>query len=87
MIDTIKGNRKNLIPNKLYKSAKGNFYFYVDEVGREHIVRCCWIAGGKEDTKYRIVDCLLINNVLKQYKVEGCFDTKEECMSMMKSRM
>jgi hypothetical protein len=77
--DRIMGDRRSYIPNKYYKSAEGEFYFYINTKGYYHIIKPCRIKYDGEFSHYEIRDCLLTkDNILKEVSCGGFYKTKDE---------
>lgn len=75
-------------PNKYYKSAEGNFYFYINIKGFYHIVRPCKIKYDGEFSHYEIVDYLLTkDDTLKETKCYGNYKTKEDCIAKIEENL
>lgn len=75
-------------PNKYYKSAEGNFYFYINTKGFYHIVRPCKIKYNGEFSHYEIVDYLLTkDDTLKEMGSCGLYKTKEECIAKIEENI
>lgn len=83
------GNRiGSYYPNKYYKSAEGNFYYYRNTKGYYHIVRPCRIRYEGEFSHYEIIDYLLTkDNTLKETKCSGFFKTSEECIKRIEENL
>jgi len=75
-------------PNKYYRSAEGNFYFYINTKGFYHIVRPCKIKYDGEFSHYEIVDYLLKkDDTLKETKCCGNYKTKEDCIAKIEENL
>lgn len=86
--DRIMGNRKSYYPNKYYKSAEGNFYFYINTKGYYHIVKPCRISCSGEFSHYEIRDCLLTkDNMLKEVSCHGYYKDKESVIKAIEENL
>ena len=84
----IMGSRNSYSPNKYYKSAEGNFYFYINTKGYYHIVRPCRIKYDGEFSHYCIMDYLLTKeDTLKQTKEYGVYKTKEAAIEAIERNL
>lgn len=85
--DRILGDRRSYIPNKVYKSAEGEFYFYINTKGYFHILRPCRIKYDGEFSHYEITDSLLTKeNTLREVSSRGFYKTREECIQAIENR-
>lgn len=74
--------------NNYYRSAEGNFYFYINSKGFYHIVRPCRIKYDGVFSHYEIVDYLLTkDDTLKETKCCGNYKTKEECIAKIEENL
>ena len=86
--ERIMGRRSSYYENKYYKSAEGNFYFYINRKGYYHIVKPCRIIYDGAFSHYQIVDYILTpQDTLKETKSYGCYETKEECIKRIEENM
>ena len=77
--DRIRGNRRSYYPNKHYRSAEGNFYYYINTKGYYHVIRLCKVSYGGKFSHYEINDYLLkVDDTLKLVKNYGCYETRED---------
>ena len=77
----IMGKMKDYFPNQIYKSAEGNFYFFINNKGFFHILRPCRVNLNGEFSHVAISDYLLTkDNMLKETSCYGRFDNAEEVM-------
>ena len=84
--DRILGDR-SYIPNKVYKSAEGKFYFYINTKGYFHILRPCSIKYDGKFSHYEITDSLLTKeNTLREVSSRGFYKTREECIWAIENR-
>lgn len=75
-------------PNKYYRSAEGNFYFYINTKEFYHIVRPCKIKYDGKFSHYEIVDYLLTkDDTLKEIKCYGNYRTKEDCIAKIEENL
>lgn len=73
------GERTSYFPNEYYKSAEGNFWFYINTKGYFHVMKPCRIWYGKEVSYYEMRDFLLKpDNTLKEVSQVGHFGSVEE---------
>ena len=80
------GERESYIPNKIYKSAEGDFYFYINTKGYFHILKPCRIKYNGNFSHYEIADYLLTKeNSLREISNRGFFKTKENCMQAIEN--
>ena len=86
--DRIMGERRSWYPNKYYKSAEGNFYFYINTKGYFHIVKPCRISYDGEFSHYEIRDCLLTkDNMLQEVSSRGYYKTVETVVEAIEENM
>lgn len=86
--DRIYGDRMSYYPNKYYKSAEGNFYYYINTKGYYHILRIRKVNLDGEFSHYEIVDYLLKkDDTLHEVKSFGYFKTKDELMELIKTNL
>ena len=84
----IMGNRNNYYVNKYYKSAEGNFYFYINQKGYYHIVKPCKIKYDGKFSHYEICDYILTKeDTVKETKSYGCYETREDCIVAIEKNM
>lgn len=84
----ITGNMTSYYVNKYYKSAEGNFYFYINSKGWYHIIKPCRFKYDGEFSHYEIIDYLLTKeNTLRESKYIGYFNTKEECIKAIEKNL
>ena len=75
----IMGGRRFWRTNKYYKSAEGDFYFYINTKGYFHIIKPCRITYNGEFSHFEISDCLLTrDNMVQEVSSRGYYKTKEE---------
>lgn len=80
------GNRSSYIPNKVYKSAEGEFYFYINTKGYYHILKPCCIKYNGEFSHYEIKNLLLTkDNTLKETSCTGFYKNKTQCIQAIRS--
>ena len=83
----IYGNRESYIPNKVYKSAEGGFYFYINTKGYYHILKPCRVRYDGEFSHYEITDSLLTKeNTLREVSSRGYYKTREECIQAIERK-
>jgi len=86
--DRIFGDRKSYYPNKYYKSAEGNFYFYINTKGYYHIVRPCKIKYGEEFSHFEIRDLLLTkDNMLKEVSCGGYYKSLDDVIKAIEENL
>lgn len=86
--DRIRGNRKSYYPNKHYRSAEGNFYYYINTKGYYHVLRPYKVSYGGKFSHYEINDYLLkVDNTLKLVKNYGCYETREDVISELEKNL
>lgn len=86
--DRIDGDRMSYYPNKYYKSAEGNFYYYINTKGYYHILKPTRILYDGEFSHYEIVDYLLRkDDTLHEVKSYGYFKTKEELIEKINENL
>ena len=84
----IMGDRKSYYPNKYYKSAEGEFYFYINTKGYYHIVKPCRIRYDGEFSHYEIRDCLLTkDNMLKEVSCHGYYKDREDVIKAIEENL
>lgn len=84
----IMGKRRSYYENKYYKSAEGNFYFYINRKGYYHIIKPCKIKYNGEFSHYEICDYLLtLEDTIKETKCGGYYATKEDCIASIEQNM
>lgn len=84
----IMGNRKNYVVNRYYKSAEGNFYYYINSRGYLHVVKPCKIIEDGKISHYEIVDYLLkVDDTISETKCGGFYKTKEDCITAIESNL
>lgn len=84
----IMGNRSSWYTNKYYKSAEGNFYFYINSKNYFHIVKPCKIKYDGEFSHYEIVDYLLQkDDTLKETSCGGYYKTREACIAAIEEKL
>lgn len=82
------GDRISYVPNKRYKSAEGNFYFYINTKGYYHIVKPCKINYDGQFSHYEISDSLLTRDgTLKEVSCRGCFETRDDAVRAIEERI
>ena len=82
------GDRRSYFPNKYYKSAEGEFYFYINTKGYYHIIKPCRIKYGGEFSHYEIRDCLLTkDNMLKETGCYGYYKTREDVIKAIEENL
>ena len=82
--DRIRGNRRSYYPNKHYRSAEGNFYYYINTKGYYHVLRPCKVSyGGKFRNDY----LLKVDDTLKLVKNYGCYETREDVISKLEKNL
>lgn len=80
------GERECYIPNKVYKSAEGEFYFYINTKGYFHILKPCGVKYGEKIIHYEITDYLLTKeNTLRETSSIGTYKTIEDCVQAIES--
>ena len=86
--DKMMGGRRSYQPNKYYKSAVGEFYFYINTKGYYHIVRPCRIKYNGEISHYEIRDLLLTkDNMLKEVSCGGYYKTGEDVIKAIEENL
>ncbi len=86
--DRMCGNRRSYYPNKYYRSAEGNFYFYINTKGFYHILRPCKISYCGKFSHYEINDYLLkADNTLKLVKSYGYYKTREDVVLALEKNL
>ena len=86
--NNIKGDRKSYIPNKYYKSAKGNFYYFINTKGYYHIIKPCRMRLDGEISHYEIVDYLLTkDNMLRESSSYGYYNTKDDVIKAIEENL
>ena len=86
--EQIMGGRNNYYENKYYKSAEGNFYFYINRKGYYHIVNPCRVKYDGKFSHYEIVDYILTpQGAIKETKSYGCYKTREDCIEDIEKNM
>ena len=87
-IKRIMGERNSYYENRYYKSAEGNFYFYINRKGYYHIVKPCKIKYDGKYDHYEIIDYLLTpQDTIKETKCYGCYKTREDCIEAIEENM
>ena len=82
------GNRTNHEPNKYYKSAYGEYYYYINRKGYYHIIKPIMIRYYGKIHHYEIKNYLLTeDNFLKVYGCYGCFKTEEEVIKAIEENL
>ncbi len=86
--DRIRGNRRSYYPNKHYRSAEVNFYYYINTKGYYHVLRPCKVSYGGKFSHYEINDYLLkVDDTLKLVKNYGCYETREDVISELEKNL
>lgn len=84
----IMGDRQSYYINKYYKSAEGNFYFYINIKGYLHVVKPCRVKYDGEFSHYEIVDYLLTkDNRFKEVSSKGCYKTREDVIGAIEENL
>lgn len=84
----ILGDRNSYYHNKYYKSAEGEFYFYINTKGYYHIIKPCRIKYDGEFSHYEIRDCLLTkDNMLKETGCYGYYKTREDVIKAIEENL
>lgn len=82
------GKRKSYYVNQYYKSAEGNFWFYINTKGYYHIIRPCAIKYDGEFSHYEIEDLLLkADNTLKEVSSAGSYKTIKEVVKRIEDNL
>lgn len=77
----IAGDSDNILKNKVYKSLKGKFYFFINKRGFFHILIPCRVNKDGKFSHYEITEYLLTaDDNLKEIKTYGNFKTREKCL-------
>ena len=80
-------SRNDYYVNKYYKSAEGDFYYYINQRGYYHIVKPAIMSCGKF-IYFEIRDYLLTReNTLKETKAYGNYKTLNDCISEIEKNM
>lgn len=81
----ILGNKKSYISNKYYKSAEGDFYYYINTKGYYHIITPRKVKFNG-NFFYEIVDYLLTkDNMLKEISNYGNFDNIKDLVKTIET--
>lgn len=81
------GDRKSFVPNQYYKSAEGDFYFYINTKGYYHIVKPCKINYNGQFSHYEIRDCLLTKDGnLKEVSSRGYYGKREDVIKAIENK-
>lgn len=84
----ILGERRSYYYNKYYKSAEGNFYFYINTKGYFHIIRPRKVKYDGKFSHFEIVDYLLTkDNMLREASSGKSFKTMDDCIAEIESHM
>lgn len=84
----INGERCSYYTNKYYKSATGDFYYYINSKCWYHIIKPCRIKYNGEFSHYEIQDCLLTKeNTIREIKCCGYYKTREECIAEIEKNL
>lgn len=82
------GSRTSYQPNKYYKSAQGDFYYYINSRGYYHIIKPIKIRYNGIIHHYEIKDYLLTeDNFLKVHGFFGCFKNAEEVIRAIEENL
>lgn len=82
------GNRVSYYPNKYYKSAEGNFWFYINTKGHFHILRPCKITYDGKFSHYELRNLLLKpDNTLKEISCAGYYKTRQELVKRIEDNL
>lgn len=87
-INRMVGNRQYHETNKYYKSANGDFYYYINAKGYYHIIKPILIRFNGKIHHYEIKNYLLTeDNFLKVHGYYGCYKDEKEVIKAIEENL